>query len=224
MGTYLAGLWPHNYHFQLCWYRTNYKYTVDEVASLSKNSLSSSSAYRAPSWSWAAIDSPVTMPTYGHVSDRSAEKYSQDDFHVEKLEVLEASITPESELTKFFKFTAGFIRVRARIQRIKICGSRIFVETLAKATPLVSPEARRIITGSSSSVDQAIFDRQQDEPVETKEFPCLEVLVRKSETVFGLILKRVAGKHTYQRIGLAIMQMRTGLFDESEMPIDVVLV
>ena len=52
--TYLAGLWSQDFMYQLLW--------IADVPSL-QDSIRRPQSYRAPSWSWAAIESPVSLDT-----------------------------------------------------------------------------------------------------------------------------------------------------------------
>lgn len=55
LGTYAAGLWPqHEFARSLCWRL--------------RSASMSSSAFIAPSWSWAALDGPIYAPTRTHAN------------------------------------------------------------------------------------------------------------------------------------------------------------
>lgn len=53
---YVAGLWATNLERQLCW-------TINREIS-SAGTKEKTALYRAPSWSWASVDEPVTWELY----------------------------------------------------------------------------------------------------------------------------------------------------------------
>jgi hypothetical protein len=93
---YLAGLWKKDLVRQLCWFECK----------TYRGFMSSPKAYRAPSWSWAAVDGPVQYPTF----DYSPTNYGNPMAP----EILEATVKTE-EKEVYGPVTAGFLRLRGRL-------------------------------------------------------------------------------------------------------------
>jgi hypothetical protein len=93
---YLAILWKKDLLRQLCWFesRTNQVF------------MSSPNKYRAPSWSWAAVEGPVQYPVF----DYSPANYGNPMAP----EILEAAVHTE-EREVYGAVTAEFLRLRGRL-------------------------------------------------------------------------------------------------------------
>lgn len=85
--SYLAGLWRQNILSELLWY----------VESPSFKNFRPQ-PYRAPSWSWASMEGPIT--------------YSGDKTCVSLASLLEAKVTPSDPNNFFGQIESGFLRVR----------------------------------------------------------------------------------------------------------------
>ncbi|KIJ39461.1 hypothetical protein M422DRAFT_143567, partial [Sphaerobolus stellatus SS14] len=95
-GKYLAGLWEHKLITFLLWKK--------DYQGLSPRPTK----YRAPSWSWAAIDGSVLLHS---VYDDIAVPGQGAD--VEKCEILYYEVTLENELRPFGQVTGGMLKVRS---------------------------------------------------------------------------------------------------------------
>ncbi|KAF5257237.1 hypothetical protein FOXYS1_12249 [Fusarium oxysporum] len=84
---YLAGLWRNNIIFGLCW-------QIDPRKGFQRRE----GQYRAPTWSWASLDSAIWFPSV---------KYPLATFQ-------NAHVTLDSHKSPFGKVTGGWIRLRAR--------------------------------------------------------------------------------------------------------------
>ncbi|RKK98178.1 hypothetical protein BFJ71_g6896 [Fusarium oxysporum] len=84
---YLAGLWRNNIIFGLCW-------QIDPRKGFQRRE----GQYRAPTWSWASLDSAIWFPSV---------KYPLATFQ-------NAHVTLDSHESPFGKVTGGWIRLRAR--------------------------------------------------------------------------------------------------------------
>ncbi|KAK0715364.1 heterokaryon incompatibility protein-domain-containing protein [Lasiosphaeris hirsuta] len=100
--TYIAGLWKEDLPLALCWLvSANYVKARPEE-------------YRAPSWSWAAIDGQVDLKPMNSFKG--------------KAEILEATTTPRSEVAPLTGVTGGSMTVRGELVwttlRINVHGAK----------------------------------------------------------------------------------------------------
>ncbi|KAF2176880.1 HET-domain-containing protein [Zopfia rhizophila CBS 207.26] len=95
---YLAGLWDYDLLVGICW------------SSACKNQHTRPSTYRAPSWSWASLDGPVTLRRF-HLAPRDTVIYYT--------ELLDADITPAG-LDPFGPVTAGYLKLSAAMLEVHV--------------------------------------------------------------------------------------------------------
>ncbi|KAL2060308.1 hypothetical protein VTL71DRAFT_9703 [Oculimacula yallundae] len=91
----LAGLWEHHLPYALCWRR------LCDDEDLSPRPTS----YRAPSWSWAAVDGFI----YEYPSK------IQDGQSIQ-IVILECVVTPMAKIAPFSAVLSGYLRVRGRVR------------------------------------------------------------------------------------------------------------
>jgi hypothetical protein len=98
--TYIAGLW-HNptIEEQLCW-----KVEPFQLMTMPKTRLKPRPAYRAPSWSWASIDSAIEL------DDLHLRRYRYQNY----ARVLDAKTYPVDGQDQFGQISAGWIRIACR--------------------------------------------------------------------------------------------------------------
>jgi len=87
-GLYLAGLWSEDFHRGLLW-------------KVQVGNLVCAEPYRAPSWSWAVTDQPISYYSPKLLSSSGVE-----------LRLLEVDITPRNEMNRFGEITSARIVVR----------------------------------------------------------------------------------------------------------------
>ena len=99
--TYLAGLWRETLIYDLCW-------------SNSGEPLPRSAEYRAPSWSWAAVDrSPIPLRSTALYDPREERKYDKLAL------VVDVSIEQNPPDTTFGKIYDGFLTITAPVKWIE---------------------------------------------------------------------------------------------------------
>ncbi|PON25218.1 hypothetical protein TGAM01_v205904 [Trichoderma gamsii] len=111
---YLAGLWSHRLLEELLWMKTSPpRYPRPEK-------------FRAPSWSWAAIDGPV-VPGY------SLQAFNEDD---PECEILECDVTLKNTALPFGEVTGGFLRLSAAVNEVMWdpLEGKIFMPTTTEAS------------------------------------------------------------------------------------------
>jgi hypothetical protein len=99
--TYLAGLWKECLPQELCW-------RLSEGSSLSSRPRE----YRAPSWSWAAVDGEIHSWLYGFGLDAYV-------VQIDATEILEVTVTQMPPNTTYGTITAGRIAVKGRIATVE---------------------------------------------------------------------------------------------------------
>ncbi|KAH7308359.1 heterokaryon incompatibility protein-domain-containing protein [Rhexocercosporidium sp. MPI-PUGE-AT-0058] len=94
---YLAGIWQHQLPNNLMW-------CVD-----GKNKGLRPSSYRAPSWSWAAVDGQINPDYFGW-----------DTSYAIYLTIRDCAVTPVSPMLPYGSVAAGYISVRGRLRKMKL--------------------------------------------------------------------------------------------------------
>jgi hypothetical protein len=114
---YLAGLWERNLLEELLWQKSE------------EDRFPRPAVYRAPSWSWAAID--------GHITPAFSMHYWGED--KPECEILQCEVTLASEILPFGEVTSGFLVLNAVLKKVlwgpaegKCSPSRPRLPTLAK--------------------------------------------------------------------------------------------
>ena len=100
---YLAGLWKKDLRFDLLW-RVGVLFCEDET------DWRRPTAYRAPSWSWAAIEGPV------HLEHKAKSSWPEEP---QKFELLEAEVTP-AHSDPYGKICGGYLKLRAALVKVTI--------------------------------------------------------------------------------------------------------
>jgi hypothetical protein len=119
---YLAGMWRYNLVSQLLWTSQ-----CDDVRKRPKR-------YRAPSWSWASVDSRIDFTGYRFSDYQFGYK---DDYGV-RPRVVEVNCVPISTLNPFGAVKSGLLKCKAFIQQVKLVRNEgeYFLESAAsKALP-----------------------------------------------------------------------------------------
>lgn len=107
--TYLAGMWKKHLQQQMTWIVEDPPVSSDLVIPL----LSGDAGYRAPSWSWASLDSEIRLPHHYAVEDQ-----------ISLIEILETVVkNPTSDLTG--QVTDGYISLSGMLIPCKYNGKRI---------------------------------------------------------------------------------------------------
>ncbi|KAF4472219.1 Heterokaryon incompatibility, partial [Fusarium albosuccineum] len=97
VATYLAGLWDIDLLFGLLWY-SEFGYAPRVPV------------YRAPSWSWAATDTPVLFPLHSEREEWGSSGWD--------MEILHHSVTPKSSTYSFGEVEDGRLVVRGLTMRL----------------------------------------------------------------------------------------------------------
>ncbi|KAK0219053.1 HET-domain-containing protein [Armillaria fumosa] len=98
---YLAGLWQRRLHTELLWMK-DYQDILPRPAT-----------YRAPSWSWAAVDGHVVQYPSHPDSDLDPERV-----HVNRCEILHCEVTPANKLRPFGRVTAGVLKIQTVLRKL----------------------------------------------------------------------------------------------------------
>ncbi|KAF4634736.1 hypothetical protein G7Y89_g3360 [Cudoniella acicularis] len=106
LGTYVAGLWRYNLEFQLLWGTSH-----DSCGFLP-------SKYRAPSWSWAAIDGAIIMP-YETLEGLYFQRF--DMLYNAFIQVLDICVEPKVEGDVFGQVNFASLRIQcAQLKKLPI--------------------------------------------------------------------------------------------------------
>lgn len=98
--SYLAGLWQHNLVRDLLWTKDYAKYSPRPTK------------YRAPSWSWAAVDGRVVCDTFDSRLD-------PDRYDLKECELLQCEVSLANQTLPFGRVVGGIVRVRSPLRRVK---------------------------------------------------------------------------------------------------------
>jgi hypothetical protein len=181
-GEYVAGLWREALPQQLLWFVTHW-----EQAGGSQSERAAE--YRAPSWSWAAIDGAVH---WGGSLEKNSEWIIAD--------VLEVSVTPRSDKNPFGVLAAGWMRVKAHLWRVKLTWNPESEDAWEVAV-------RDVDTGVDLSLEVRCFlDVPEREDLEQRMFFCMPVQYTRNDEKMaldleGLVLEQVEGGNRFSRVG-----------------------
>lgn len=110
--TYLAGLWKETLPLGLCW--------MAEQGSIKPRPKE----YRAPSWSWASIDTPFCFVGNWWIKDGRTKNGRTGSFVgletvADGVDVMEASLEPTSVGTEYFSIKSASLTITAPIRLVK---------------------------------------------------------------------------------------------------------
>lgn len=195
---YLAGLWKENLERQLCW----------AVQHRDRKSETKSTVYRAPSWSWASTDQPVTWGLYS-TNDVSSCEPNQDIL----VRLMNFNIIP----------IGTDLLGQLQDAELELACGPILKETFLQAYRLHSKEPSDFesfseITDPPENTGFYLDGRTKDLYDSDEEFadferlylPILEhrkmgtILLPENLRIYGLVLKKVdiRGKGYFSRIGV----------------------
>ena len=178
---YRCGLWKSYLQYQILWY-TDCK---DE------EQLCSRTAYKAPSWSWAAIDGPVMI-----------EWVSWHSYFTFCLEILECEVRLASDLLPYGAVESGFITAKGRIKPAMLGRRHDFGKKGAQWFLENTTREGHIIESIADVHIDALEPNLQGTWIESIRVTLLEVLTEmESHQPVGLILCEVKPE-TFRRIGM----------------------
>jgi hypothetical protein len=186
---YLAGLWDERLDLQLLWQLAD------------RNVLGTRpKPYRAPSWSWAAVDSRI-------------------EWKIRKthpmVEFLETAVISEHTLAPFGAIKNAFIKLRGRTVTARWyynCSSTFLHTDLTSTETQTQSQISRMGTSILSMSADANEDWRTAEQAAYKDVTLLMLVERKSPmfaTYEGLVLTGFGeGEDSYQRVGIFIANRR----------------
>jgi hypothetical protein len=121
---YLAGLWREMLGHQLAW-------QVDVVFGSESTEWKRPAKYRAPSWSWASIEGPVTMRLQDGHKLRNEEKFRRSS-NLQTFRLLEAKVDVAG-LDPFGEVSGGHLQLSARLKEVTL---RVQDRTFDSSDPL----------------------------------------------------------------------------------------
>jgi hypothetical protein len=166
---YYAGLWSRHFILHLLWY-------VDGEKRYPKPE------YRAPTWSWASVDGPISINIAKVLKDL--------DDH---LRISEIDVQIASSANPFGAVKAGFIKCKGMIQ--KGCLTRL--HWTGKEFSVKSALGTLIALIHFDS-----WNGMDEMPDALKEVHCLVLLRTKNNVCRGLVLKVMDHQNCFQRIGI----------------------
>lgn len=162
LGEYFGGLFGYKLLPQLMWSRAKGQTPLPRP----------SHGYRAPSWSWTAIDGQVTFKNF---------MWSQVEVTAS---LIECKIQTASEMEKYTKYTSGMLRLSGAATPLELM-------TDPSTGELVVPQSHRGIT--------LILDAQEFEHVHSLDVYLLQIL-HDSGVIRSLVLQD-RNDRTFRRIG-----------------------
>jgi hypothetical protein len=181
---YLAGLRRHSLSSDLCWMRIPSSTPTSPVSTQSGT----------PSWSWAAIQSPVEFGQNLH------------DFPGRSLEIIEAVCNPETK-NPFGRVSSGCLTVRGSVLEATLLP---LVSSKGQYSPQDLYTQHILLRGQQTVVDEYMTFYLDSTVVEESYLSAQTVLLLScswregSDESFMLVLRKLPDKEaTYQRIGAA---------------------
>ncbi|KAH8695708.1 heterokaryon incompatibility protein-domain-containing protein [Phaeosphaeriaceae sp. PMI808] len=137
---YIAGLWKGNLASDLLW-------TASPLASTKGNRLALET-WRAPSFSWASLDTPIT---YAHLDDEESESF------LSTISILETSITPKG-LNPLGTLASANITIRGPVVTATLCSEKKYANweylLLIKGTSSISIAPDSLLVHTNFKVKQ----------------------------------------------------------------------
>lgn len=181
-GRYLAGIWESDLLNSLTW-----------CTSLNQSRNVRDFQYRAPTWSWASVDSPVIF--LHRFNEISSQKGAQ-----ERLEVLDCYAVLRSDISPFGQVSRGLLRVRGRL----VAGANILEPWKWSPGIFQSPTPAVVL-----KLDDF---RDGDEAAVSRAQSSWWIQVYHQH---GLILEKI-NEGTYKRVGCVVFQNWENLIAEQE--------
>lgn len=246
---YLAGLWRHDLIRQLCWIQTEKQQLAGSGFGInSSQEWDLKEKYRAPSWSWAALDLAVCYPKFENEEDSSQRFTSPLSPNI-----LETSIEYKSS-DEFGQVQTGSIKLRGRIitfQPAKRGDWGVFpLQTALFQNPLYQQEHLkrvRLYNSDGDPVGMLVLDRENwtlgvsPDLQSNMVIRCLRMWRFEEKSLhviedndlgwecqlIGLALRPLSKPSTqYERIGIAYLQDQKGnqLFEDAGSEEELILV
>jgi hypothetical protein len=186
---YVAGLWSCDLPSELLWTPggDNGRY-ADKTLHLRPS-------YRAPSWSWASIDSAISFHhcpgDFGVGGGKLSSYYTVHGEISEFLKVVEYDVEPAHPYLPYGSLKSGHLKLEGRLLQVEwlhISNVLIHPNDKIRATADALPDC--LETGSGSTVISSVW--------------CLEICSPGAEGdgTRGLMLKAETGESTYTRVGI----------------------
>ncbi len=186
---YLAGIWARSAVQQLCWRGTD-----------SRLFFTRPTGYRAPSWSWAALNGPVYFPSFLQINNAS----TCVPYH--RFEIVEWQTRPKAPNLPYGEVTAGKLVVTTALRDATL--------DPASSPAILFDTARNLdlhdVKAAPSSADSGLIqtaegDSDTAEDNFTRPVRCLAMYCSsrpEPRTVSGLMLVELTGrKGLFRRIG-----------------------
>jgi hypothetical protein len=172
---YFAGLWKSHLVIGLLWYRE-------------KDWLVRPAKYRAPSWSWAAFDGHIAMPSEADIESVIPA--------VTVAELVEVEIKPEGRDTRG-KLASGVVTISSRL---RVADPRVdpLSESYQRYQELSSKEH---LYDRGQSVGWAMFD---EEYRPTGPIHCLQITIKRlpvQDLCYSLLLEPTGREGEFRRVG-----------------------
>jgi hypothetical protein len=183
---YLAGMWRSILVHSLHWKSTR---------SASHGMARRPYTYRAPSWSWAAIEAPVR-----HIGEFSAEYLTGLYEKAEPVaDVIFASCTPEG-IDARGKVSSGYLKIRGQVVRCRATAVKVREDPgLHQSDSCAELRLRNLVGECELDVPLSLAQQRPAEVV-----PGQDVLLLRISNRVALVLDDVVDKpDTYQRRGIA---------------------
>jgi hypothetical protein len=171
-GRCVAGVWEHNLAFDLCWSRS---YEMEELFPISETS------FRAPSWSWASVDGPISYPVgLGKIQRRFIEG-----------QILEPDTDRDAKL-----YEHPYIRLQGRRLPLSIKWGpedMISFETAGFKALLDQPFGPELFLDGPEDKVRALSGGSNLQWIPS---------FGETRSLYGIVVVKTRGVHTYRRIGV----------------------
>jgi hypothetical protein len=195
---YLAGLWESTLVGQLEW----------EVRHTYQNPIKTKPAWRAPSWSWAAVDSPITY--YGASDELEFSAFP--GHHATKAEIIHCQVVPKTR-DEYGELVSG---------RLKLLGRCTSVRWVAEDPNLIL--SNQVVFPNGYYRDFWLDTLNVGTPAKDCDIVCV-LLRATSSYCTSLVLRRLeSGIDIFERIGLlrGIRMDVDNLFPDEKIVVEIV--
>jgi hypothetical protein len=186
---YVASLWSCDLPSELLWTPggDNDRY-ADKTLHLRPS-------YRAPSWSWASIDSAISFHhcpgDFGVGGGKLSSYYTVHGEISEFLKVVEYDVEPAHPYLPYGSLKSGHLKFEGRLLQVEwLHISNVLIHPNDKIRAIADALPDCLETGSGSTVSSSVW--------------CLEICSPGAEGdgIRGLMLKAETGESTYTRVGI----------------------
>jgi len=192
---YLAGLWRQDLSHELLW-------KVDYLFAAKDSTWHRPAKYRAPSWSWAAIEGPICMDLRPSELDKA---HGDVLATADDVRVLEAKIEPIWQ-NPYGEVSGGYLRLSTRLWKVvlrpfqnsKSINPKYWLRPDKWGDSRVMHRRRQVHTPEGKSIGECVLDIPDERDWDATELWWVKIDVRGS----GVLVMKDCKGNAFARVGM----------------------